>query len=133
VPVGREIGQAGDTRQSAGTDPARFREHVMKTNTERDHAIKKLSELVPHGATIYVLLRHKNSLGTCRWLEFYVICDNDLKRITWDVTQAIDGTYCREHDATQVTGAGLDVGYASVDTLSQVLFGTGRALMHKWL
>ena len=105
----------------------------MNTKLERDNAIKKLRELVPQGATIYVLLRHKNKLGTCRWLEFYVVRDSDLKRITWDVTQAIDGTYCREHDALQVTGAGLDVGYASVDSLSHVLFGTSRALRHQWL
>ena len=105
----------------------------MNTQVNRDNAIKKLREQVPHGATIYVLLRRKNALGTCRWLEFYHVRDNALWRITWDVAQAIDATYCREQDALEVTGVGLDVGYASVDTLSRVLFGTGGALTHTWL
>ena len=105
----------------------------MNTQIDRDNAIKKLREKVSQGDTIYVLLRRVDDLGTCRWVEFYHVHDNQLKRITWDVAQAIDGTYCREHDALKVTGAGLDVGYASVDTLSQVLFSTGRALRHQWL
>jgi hypothetical protein len=105
----------------------------MKTTKERDHAITKLRAQVPPGATIYVLLRHKDALGTCRWLEFYVIHDNTLKRITWDVALAIEGTYCREHDALHVTGTGLDVGFASVDQLAHVLFGTGGALRYQWL
>lgn len=105
----------------------------MNTQIDRDNAIKKLREQVPHRATIYVLLRRKNALGTCRCLEFYQIRDNRLTRITWDVAQAIDGTYCRECDALKVTGTGLDVGYASVDSLSHVLFGTGGVLTHTWL
>ena len=105
----------------------------MNTRIERDDSIEKIRELVPQGTTIYVLLRHKNRIGTCRWLEFYVVSDHELKRITWDVAQVIEGTYCRRLDALRVTGAGLDSGFSSVDTLSRVLFGTGRSLKHQWL
>ena len=82
---------------------------------------------------VYVVLRRKNQLGTCRWLEFYHVHEGVLKRITWDVALAIQCEYCREHDAVKVTGSGLDVGFASVDSLSQALFGNGRALKHQWL
>lgn len=105
----------------------------MNTEVQRDTAVKKLREVVTPGANIYVVLRRKNKLGTCRWLEFYHVHDGELKRITWDVALAIQGEYCREHDALKVTGAGLDVGYASVDNLGDALFGTGRALKHRWL
>jgi hypothetical protein len=105
----------------------------MNTEVQRDTAVKKLREAITPGATIYVLLRRKNKLGTCRWVEFYHLHDCQLKCITWDVALAIRGEYCREHDALKVTGAGLDVGYASVRDLGDVLFGTGRPLTHKWL
>jgi hypothetical protein len=49
------------------------------------------------------------------------------------VALAIQGEYCREHDAVKITGAGLDVGYASVRDLSDALFGPSRPLTHKWL
>ena len=105
----------------------------MNTKVHRDTAIQKLREVVTPGSTIYVVLRRKNPLGTCRWLEFYHVRDGELKRITWDVALAVDGEYCREHDALKVTGAGLDVGYASVESLGQALLGSGRALKHQWL
>lgn len=133
VRTGGEFGLAVIPGKVPEPGHARSREYAMNTQIDRDNAIEKLRELVPQGATIYVLLRRKNALGTCRWLEFYHIRDNELRCITWDVAQAIDGPYCRQHDALRVTGAGLDVGYASVDHLSQVLFGTGHMLRHKWL
>jgi len=105
----------------------------MNTEVQRDTAVKRLREVIAPGATIYVLLRHKNKLGTCRWLEFYHIHYGQLKCITWDVALAIQGKYCRERDALEVTGAGLDVGYASVRDLSEALFGPSRPLTHKWL
>ena len=105
----------------------------MNTDVQRETALHTLRDMIAHGSTIYVLLRHRNELGTCRWLEFYHIHDGTLKRITWDVAVAIQGEYCREHDALTVEGTGLDVGYESVDTLSRALYGTGRALKHQWL
>ncbi len=105
----------------------------MNNEVHRDTAVQKLRESIAPGATIYVVLRHKNKLGTCRWLEFYHVHDGELKRITWDVGLAIQAEYCREHDAVKVTGTGLDQAFASVDTLGTVLFGTGRALRHQWI
>ncbi len=105
----------------------------MNTEVQRDTAIQKLREVITPGSTIYVVLRRKNKLGTCRWLEFYHVHDGELKRITCDVALAIQCEYCREHDAVRVTGSGLDVGFASVDSLGQALFGNGRALKHQWL
>ena len=105
----------------------------MNTEVQRDTAVKNLREVIAPGATIYVLLRRKNKLGTCRWVEFYHINEGQLKCITWDVALAIQGEYCREHDAVKITGAGLDVGYASVRELSDALYGPSRPLAHKWL
>lgn len=133
MPVGGEIGQAGDTRQGAGTNSARFREYVMKTNAERDHAINQLREQLHRGTVIYTVLRHKNRMGTCRWIEFYFITDNRPENITWHVAQAIDSTYCRRRDALRITGCGLDVGFAAVYNLSSLLFGDGYALKQRWL
>jgi len=104
----------------------------MNTEVQRDTAVK-LREIITPGATIYVLLRRKNKLGTCRWLELYHIHDGQLKCITWDVALAIQCEYCREHDSVKVAGSGLDVGFASVDSLGQAIFGNGRALKHQWL
>lgn len=105
----------------------------MNTEIEREKSLERLREMIRPGATIYVLLRHKNPLGTARWLEFYAIHENQLKCVTWDIAHAIGGVYCRKHDALKVTGSGLDAGFASVDLLGDALFGTGRTLKHKWL
>lgn len=105
----------------------------MNTEVQRDTAIQKLREVITTGATIYVVLRRKNQLGTCRWLEFYHVHEGELKRITWDVAIAIQDEYSREHDAVKITGSGLDVGFASVATLAETLFGDSRALRHQWL
>jgi hypothetical protein len=105
----------------------------MNIEVQRDNAVRKLREIIKTGATIYAVLRRKNKLGTCRWVEFYHVHEGALKRITWDVALAIQGEYCREHDALKVTGAGLDVGYASVDSLSQALFARSGHLKHQWL
>ncbi len=133
VQTGREIGLAEKPRHGAGTRPRTTSRSTMNTEVHRDTAIKKRREVITPGANIYVVLRRKNKLGTCRWLEFYHVRDGELKRITWDVALAVDGEYCREHDAVKVTGSGLDVGFASVDSLGQALFGNGRALKHQWL
>ena len=105
----------------------------MNTEVQRDHTIQNLRERITRGSTIYVLLRHMDEAGTCRWLDFYHIYENALERITWEVTLAVQGEYCREHDALKFTGTGLDVGHASVCDLSEVLFNTRLLLRHKWL
>ena len=105
----------------------------MNSEVQRDNAIKSLRETIARGSTIYVLLRHKNEMGTCRWLEFYHAHESELKRITWEVTLAVQGEYCRERDALRFFGTGLDSGFASVHDLSEALFDTGRALKHRWL
>jgi hypothetical protein len=105
----------------------------MNTEVQRDTAIQKLREVITPGATIYVVLRRKNQLGTCRWLEFYHVHEGELKRITLDVALAIQCEYCHDQYALKVTGSGLDGGFASVDNLGDALFGTGRELKHCWL
>ena len=38
----------------------------MNTEVQRDNALKTLRESITRGSTIYVLLRHRNEIGTCR-------------------------------------------------------------------
>lgn len=82
--------RAGGDNPARSRDPAsaRSRAPAMNTQIERDASLAKLREQVRPGSTICVLLRRKNKLGTCRWLEFYHVHDGELKRITWDVALA---------------------------------------------
>lgn len=105
----------------------------MKTNAERDLAIKKLRETLHPGTVLYILLRHESRNRTCQWIEFYHISENRLVRITWDATQAIGGTYCRSHDALRVASSGMSAGFRAAYALGEALHGDGYALRHHWL
>lgn len=105
----------------------------MKTNAERDHAINKLREELQPGTIIYTVLRHMIQSGTVQWLEFYHISDNQLSRITWEVTQVIGGTYCRKHDAFRAALCGMDAGVSAAYTLGEVLYANRHAFKHQRL
>jgi len=107
---------------------------LTKKQAERAEAIDYLrNSYLKAGDTVYTSLLHVSKSGMSRLIDLYAIRDNTPLRITWNVAKAIDGTYDRRGNALRVSGAGTDVGFASVYQLSHTLFGDGYALKHRWL
>lgn len=55
----------------------------------------------------------------------YVVEDNEPRRLTWSVAQAIDFTYDRKAEALKVDGCGMEVGFEVVYHLGRKLYPEG--------
>jgi len=149
VPLGRcESGKHRTTWHFAGRG-ARAIPHLNMNNkiiadkpltkkqtvqAERAKAIDYLrGDYLKAGDTVYTILRHVSASGMSRLLDVYCIKDNKPLRLTWNVAVALERTYDRRKEALRVSGAGEDVGFATVYHLSHTLFGDGYALQHRWL
>ena len=71
--------------------------------------------------TVYTVLRHVSSSGMTRWLDLFVIVDGEPRRITWQVSQIIGGTYDRKREALKIGGCGMDMGFEAVYRLSHAI------------
>lgn len=114
----------------------------MTTTTEKAEAIKNLRQLIKEGATVYTILRHRTASGMTRFLDLYIMRDNEPWRITWQAAKAMGWTYDRKHEALKVGGCGMDMGFHAVYTLSRYLFPNGceasardggYAVNHRWM
>lgn len=119
----------------------------------KTEATQSLQEFIKAGETVYTILRHRSASGMTRWLDLYVIRDNQPRRITFLAAKALGYAYDTKYEALKVGGCGMDMGFHAVYCLSSRLFpegfaveGTGRngdmsgwdkdggyALRHEWL
>lgn len=91
----------------------------------RDNArldLLQLLQLLQPGDVIRVINRHTSSSGMTRFLDLYVIKDNDTRRLTWSAAKAMGWTYSDRWDAMKVEGCGMDMGFHAVYTLAHYLF-----------
>lgn len=96
-------------------------------------ALEFLRKFLRRGATIYTVLRHVSSSGTCRFIDLYVVEKNEPIRLTWSASVMLDWTYSRQREALRVNGCGIDVGFQAVYTLAGLVLGDGNALNQRWL
>lgn len=117
-----------------------------KTAAEKAEAVQFLREYLKRDDRVYTILRHRAASGMTRFLDLYVIRDNQPRRITWQAAKALGWTYDNKRDALRVGGCGMDMGFHAVYTLSSIVFredGTfrdpvtgedaGYTLRHEWL
>ncbi len=122
-----------DTRHGAGIGAHAASRYHINTEVQRDTAIPKPREVITTEATIYVvLLRKTNSAPDAGGVLPRPRGHTETHYLRRGA-HPIQCEYCRAPDAEKVTGSGLDVGFASVDSLSDALFGNARALNHQWL
>lgn len=87
------------------------------------------------GQTIYTILRSVSSSGMSRNISLVAVCDGQLCDITYYAAAAL-GWKLNETNgrrAIRVQGAGMDMGFHLVDSLSYALYGEGYQLKHEWL
>ena len=93
---------------------------------ERAEAIAKLQELLKPGMTVYTILRHVSSSGMSRAISA-VIVDRDGTTFTLDYLIARAGLFPMhsKHAGLNVGGAGMDMGFHVVYSLSRTVFPKG--------
>jgi len=73
---------------------------MKNTNTTKSRSIQQAIEglkknYLKFGSIIYTILRHVGRLSMMRYLDIYVVKDNEPLRITWDVAKVIEASYNR--------------------------------------
>lgn len=110
---------------------------------ERNDAIKALRDdygLRP-GSTVSTVMTHLSRSGMRRSIKLLVpatVTDRHGERlgisdVSWAVARAVGWRFDRDHGGVIVDGAGMDMGFHVVYTLSSVLYEDGYALRHEWL
>ena len=90
---------------------------------------------------VYTLGRHVSTSGMSRDISLYVVRNNELFNITYYASVALGWKLVERNGsrAIRVTGAGMDMGFHTVYTLSSVLYrGTveddaGYKLAQEWM
>lgn len=124
---------------------------------ERQEAIERLRELCPPGTTIYTVLRHVSRSGMSRLITVCMVKDGRIRDLTWDAGKALDWPLPSGKRGIRTDGAGMDMGFHLVHSLSYAIhgmqgkgttrtpsgmcpvqptpenYGAGYSLRHEWL
>ena len=104
----------------------------------RAEAIERLRKWLRPGDTIYCILRHVSRSGMLRVIDLVKVGeDGDIVRIGYDAAIVLGWPYDRRRGGVRVSGAGMDMGFHLVYSLSHALGQTdgegGYSLRHRWL
>lgn len=96
------------------------------TQAEVNEATEELRELLAPGDTVYCVLRHVSASGMTRWIDLYVIRDNQPRWISYRASRVIGyPVNTRNHEGLEVGGCGMDMGFHVVYSLASRLFPDG--------
>jgi len=109
---------------------------MKKSNSE---AINQLKELVQSGDTLHCQLDKVSRSGMTRHIRVRQLLpkkNSDREVDTMDISYLIAqilGYKLTTTGSLKVRGAGMDMGFHVIYSISSVLFGDGYALKHQWL
>lgn len=93
---------------------------------ERDEAMAWLREQCPPGTTIWTVLRHRAASGMSRAIDAYTIPAKDEPRwLSYQIARLGIFRFSEKHEALMVDGAGMDMGFHLVYSLSRTLYPDG--------
>lgn len=97
---------------------------------ERDAAIARLREWVKPGDELRTILRHVSASGMSRRISVVKVeKDGSTADLTWNVAKACGWRVnSGNHDGLVIGGAGMDMGFHVVETLSYVLYPTYKCV-----
>jgi len=84
----------------------------------------KLRALLPPGSIVYTTLNHVSRSGMQRAISTYIIIDNDIRDISYDVAEVIGNTI-HNKGGIKIDGCGMDMGFKIVYQLSYALYPDG--------
>jgi len=101
---------------------------------DKEQIKKKLKQLFPKGSTAYTFVTKVATSGMSR----HILVAGSMKKgivnnVSWHVAHLLDCKYKDNTRSVFVGGAGMDMGFHLVYTLSSVLYDDGYAIEHQWL
>jgi len=95
------------------------------SEAQKNEAIKDLQKYLKPGDTVYTILRHVSASGMSRTIDLVIIRNNEPLNLTYGAARATGHTLDTKHDGIKIGGCGMDMGFALVYELSDVLFPNG--------
>jgi hypothetical protein len=103
------------------------------TKAEIEEQVALLKNWFPEGSTVYTVLRHVSASGMQREIGVVAIHGKDDIRHPNHAVSVVLGRPRSKGDGVKVKGCGMDMGLHLVNELSNVLYGDGYALNHRWI
>jgi len=102
----------------------------MQNQSAKQIAVKQLRSMLNSGATVYTIVTHVSSSGMSRRIK--LICRNGSRvvNISYWAAAVLGWKLHADTNAVVVRGCGMDMGFHTVDALSQQI---SRKLEHAWL
>lgn len=97
----------------------------------KSESLDTLKKILKPKDKIYTILKSISKSGMSRKIKLLVSNKNEIKDITWDVSQILGMRM--NNGAIIVSGTGMDMGLLIVSRLSRVLFQESYALKQSWL
>lgn len=92
---------------------------------EREEARTKLRAMLPPGSTVYTILRHVSRSGMLRCVSVVIQEADGPNDVTWLAARALGEKINNRHDGINMSGCGMDMGFALVYNLASVLYPDG--------
>ena len=106
---------------------------------EQDEARETLLGWLNRGDTVYTICDHVSRSGMMRHIRLVIPkYDEQTKQIRFiharvPAAKLLGWPLTKDKSSIKVGGCGMDIGFHTVYTLSQVLFGDGYALKQEWI
>jgi hypothetical protein len=117
-------------RKPAFVPPYKYERETKAKYAERTEWLRNLWEALRPGDTITTVLRHRSSSGMYRAIDLYLLgCDEEGRPtrqwLSYWTAHAGVGRWDERREAVGTSGAGMDMGFHLVYTLSHMLFPKG--------
>lgn len=87
----------------------------------KQHATDYLKKTLKPGDTVYTVLKHVSQSGMMRHISAYIVVEGKIVDISWFVAHFM-GWKRAENGGIKIGGAGMDMGFHLVYSLSYTLF-----------
>lgn len=95
------------------------------SKSDRLAAIARLQDILKPGDTVSTILRHVSRSGMSRSISLVVARADGVVDITYRASQALGEAIDQKNDGVKVPGAGTDMGFHLVYSLSRTLWPDG--------
>lgn len=97
-----------------------------------EETLQALNDLTPKGTCLYTTIKHVSRGGMSREISVYVVHNERIRNINYYVGEVL-GLRIGNHNGLVVKGCGMDMGYAIVSSVSEILYADNYALRHEHL
>jgi hypothetical protein len=112
---------------------------VKITDERKVEIIAELRRDLPEGSTVYTTVHTVAQSGMSRTMTLFAVVNGEVYNLNVKAAQLGIGTRTK-NDTLRLGGAGMDMGFHAVYTLSSILYrevmtesDAGYALNHRWL